>query len=89
MVDDGDDEEDDDDDDDDDDEIQIINSEPNSNVVAPKVTRNFPLANDFNALAAKLMKPIEDYPTKRNLLCLGNKGLGTTFKGRKSPITKI
>lgn len=66
VVDDGDDEEDDDDDDDDDDdEIQIINSEPNSNVVAPKkFTRNFPLANDFNALAAKLMKPIEDYPTK-------------------------
>ena len=29
-----------------------------------KFTRNFPLANDFNALAAKLMKPIEDYPTK-------------------------
>ena len=47
-------------DDDEDGDLQIIEERS----IANNTKRAYPVANEFNALAAKLMKPIDEYPTK-------------------------
>ncbi|RCK67165.1 Ubiquitin carboxyl-terminal hydrolase 15 [Candida viswanathii] len=62
VEDDNDDDDDDDDDDDEDveEEVQIVGDRD----IVKNTKRAYPLANEFDALAAKLMKPIVDYPVK-------------------------
>ncbi|EMG49350.1 Ubiquitin carboxyl-terminal hydrolase [Candida maltosa Xu316] len=63
--DDDDEEEEDDDDDDDEDLDEDIQITGQQQVAVGKNSKNtYPLANDFNHLASKLMKPIPDYPVK-------------------------
>lgn len=46
--------------------------------------KTYPLANDFDALAAKLMKPIEDYPVEESTLCVGDQRLGPAIEAGQS-----